>query len=290
MDNQIQSAMSDAGSVITAAVPVITAAGSIISTGTTLYKHRENLQKLSNKLFGKRNKVVITGSAGVGKTVFSNYLTGAAYKQEYTSPQKPSDNLEVTRMDILNQKDRIYLNVIPGQDSLVRREVLQEINESIIDVMIHVVANGMSRLETNSQLLRAGQGQSLHDYRQEIFGKEIDAIDETCELMRSSYFKNPRPQRLLVVFTKVDLYHDSIETAMDRYSEQGQSGFSKRVSILRDQIGSDNFVWDTLPFCGRLDGFTHDGKAFYKPQLTEDQRNKFVRSVREKLISVCKSN
>jgi GTPase SAR1 family protein len=290
MDNQIQSAMSDLGSVITAAAPVITAAGSMISAGSILYKHREDVQKSYNKLFGKRHKIVITGLPGVGKTVLSNYLTGAAYKQEYTSPQEASGNLEVTRMDILDQKDRIYLNVIPGQNSLVRREVLQEINKSSIDVLIHVVANGMSREGINSQQLRAAQGQSFQDYQQGRFNEEDYAFDETCGLIKRSHYKNHRPQTLIVVFTKVDLYIDSIETARDRYSADGQSKFSEKINMLRDQIGSDNFVCDTLPFCGRLDNFTHDGKAFYKPQLTEDQRNQFVFPVREKLISVCKSN
>jgi GTPase SAR1 family protein len=266
--------------------PVMSVAPIVMAAGNILYQRREDFQIFSNNLFGKRHKIVITGLPGVGKTVLSNYLTGAAYKQEYTSPLTASTDLEVTRMDILNRKDKIDLNVIPGQDSPVRREALQKINQSSIDLMIYVVANGMFRLSTDSQLLRTAQRKSLQDHQREGFDEEIEALDETCELIRTSYYKHHRAQQLLVVFTKVDLYHDSIEIVRDRYSTQGKSKFSKRINTLRDQIGSDNFSWDTLPFCGRLDNFTFDGKVSYKPQLSEDQRNKYVCPVREKLVEI----
>jgi hypothetical protein len=91
---------------------------------------------------------------------------------------------------------------------------------------------------------------------------------------------------LLVAVTKVDLYYDSIETVRDRYSIQGKSDFSNQIKILSDQVGSDNFVWDSLPFCGRLDDFMLGNQTYY-PQLREHQRDHYIAQFSKKLVAMC---
>jgi GTPase SAR1 family protein len=226
-----------------------------ISAGSNLlYQSRERFQGVYNLLLGKESRIVITGLPGVGKTVLFDYLTGAAYEPGYTSP---IDSVDLETRSIKVEKHRLIFNVIPGQDSPARRDAFNKLfnvdNKSSIDGVIHVVANGMSRVGINSQLLRVNT--SLQDYRQERLDEELEDLNETCERIRNSFCKKLRPPWLLVAFTKVDLYHNSIKTAKNRYSMQGQSEFSNRIRTLSNQIGTDNFLRNSLPFCGRLDDF-----------------------------------
>jgi GTPase SAR1 family protein len=235
----------------------------ILPVAEQLYANREdiqsNFQKVSNWVLGKKSTIVITGLPGVGKTVLSDYLTDVAYKKGYTSPLK-SEDLETRRTSI--QKQRLDFKVIPGQNSSQRHKALDEFfdsgEECSIDGIIHVVANGMSRVGSGfSPKLRMGNN-SLQDYQRERMNEEIEDLNEICELIRRSFRNSGRPAWLLVAVTKVDLYYDAIETARDRYSIQGQSEFSDRLRTLSNQVGSDNFSWDALPFRGRLDEFTFD--------------------------------
>jgi GTPase SAR1 family protein len=265
----------------------------ILPAAEKLYANREeiqnNFQKVSSWLLGKKNKIVITGLPGVGKTVLSDYLTDVAYKRGYTSPLK-SEDLETRSTSI--QKQRLDFKVIPGQDSPQRHKALDDLfnsdEKSSIDGVIHVVANGLSRVGSGfSQQLRMGT--SLQDYQRERLLEEMEDLSEICELIRKSFRNTLQPSWLLVAVTKVDLYYDAIETARDRYSIQGQSEFSNRLRTLSNQVGSDNFTWDALPFCGRLDDFTLGGQV-YQPQLREQQRDHYIAQFSKKLVAMCKAN
>jgi hypothetical protein len=264
----------------------------ILPVAEKLYQNREeiqsNFQKLTNLVRGEKSRIVITGLPGVGKTVLADYLTDVAYKRGYTSPLQ-SEDLEARNTSI--QKQRLDFKVIPGQDSPPRNNALDEFfagNENpAIDGVIHVVANGMSRIGgTFSQQYRMGS--SLQAYQQDRLVEEVEDLRQICELMRKSIRKNRQPSWLLVAVTKVDLYYDSIETARDRYSTQGQSEFSDQVRSLSNQVGSDNFRWDALPFCGRLDDFIL-GDQTYRPQLREHQRDHYIAQFSKKLVSMCKA-
>ncbi len=265
----------------------------ILPAAEKLYANREeiqgNFQKVSNWLVGKKSTIVITGLPGVGKTVLSDYLTDVAYKRGYTSPLK-SEDVETRRTSI--QKQRLDFKVIPGQDSPQRNKALDEFfdvdEDYSIDGVIHVVANGLSRVGgAFSQQLRSGT--SLQAYQQERLAEEIADLSEICEKIRKSFRNNRKLAWLLVAVTKVDLYYDAIETARDRYSIQGQSDFSNRLRTLSNQVGSDNFTWDALPFCGRLDDFNLDGQV-YSPQLREQQRDHYIAQFSKKLVAMCKAN
>jgi hypothetical protein len=74
-----------------------------------------------------------------------------------------------------------------------------------------------------------------------------------------------------------------------RHSIQGQSEFSNRLRRLSNQVGSDNFSWDALPFCGKLDDFTLDTQVC-QPQLREKQRDHYIAQFSKKLVAMCKAN
>jgi 50S ribosome-binding GTPase len=266
----------------------------ILPVAERLYANREdiqtNFQKASNWLLGEKRTIVITGLPGVGKTVLSDYLTDVAYKKGYNSPVTSQD-IETRKTSI--EKQRIDFQVIPGQQNAPQRlnaldQLFNDDETSSIDGVIHVVANGMSRLSGFSQQLRASTGTSPQDNQRRELEEEIKDLSEICDLIRRSFRKKRKPSWLLVAVTKVDLYYDTIETARDRYSIQGQSEFSNRIRTLSNQVGSDNFSWDALPFCGRLDDFT-DGTQVYQPQLRENQRDHYIAQFSKKLVAMCKA-
>lgn len=265
----------------------------ILPVAEQLYANREdiqnNFQKVSNLLLGKKRTILITGLPGVGKTVLSDYLTDVAYKKGYASPSI-SAKLETRKTSI--EKQRLDFKVIPGQVSRQRNDALDQFfnddEQSSIDGVIHVVANGMSRVGgEDSKQLRVGK--SFQDYQRERLDEEIEDLSEICDLIRKSYRKKHKPTWMLVAVTKVDLYYDTIETARDRYYIQGQSEFSNRLRQLSNQVGSDNFSWDALPFCGRLDDFTI-GTQDYQPQLREKQRDHYISQFSKKLVAMCKAD
>lgn len=184
----------------------------ILPAAEGLYANRDdiqnNFQKVSNWLVGKKSTIVITGLPGVGKTVLSDYLTDVAYKRGYTPPLK-SEDLETRKTSI--EKQRFEFKVIPGQDSPQRNNALDELfngdEESSVDGVIHVVANGLSRVgSVFSQQLRSGT--SLKDYQRERMVEEIDDLSQVCEQIRKSFRNANKPAWLLVAVTKVDLYYD----------------------------------------------------------------------------------
>ena len=265
----------------------------ILPAAEGLYANRDdiqnNFQKVSNWLVGKKSTIVITGLPGVGKTVLSDYLTDVAYKRGYTPPLK-SEDLETRKTSI--EKQRFEFKVIPGQDSPQRNNALDELfngdEESSVDGVIHVVANGLSRVgSVFSQQLRSGT--SLKDYQRERMVEEIDDLSQVCEQIRKSFRNANKPAWLLVAVTKVDLYYDEIEIARDRYAVECQSEFSDRIRILSNQVGSDNFTWDALPFCGQLEDFTL-GSQMCPSQLRNQQRNHYIAQFSKKLVAICKAN
>jgi hypothetical protein len=267
----------------------------ILPAAEQLYAHREdiqsNFQKVYNKLLGEKSTIIITGLPGVGKTVLSDYLTDVAYKKGYASPSEPSTKVETRKTRI--EKQRLEFKVIPGQRSPARLDALDEFfnddETSSIDGVIHVVANGMSfvRSEFTPQLRSVD---SLQEYQRQRFEEEIRDLNEVCDLIRKSFRNKLKPSWLLVAVTKVDLYYNTmIEAARDRYSIQGKSEFSNRIRTLSNQVGSDNFYWDALPFCGRLDEFTY-GNQTYLPQLQERQRDHYIAQFSKKLVGICKAN
>lgn len=250
------------------------------------YENREEISNILDKfklsLFGEQFSIAVTGLPGVGKTVLCDYLTGMAYKKGYTSPGRSED---VERKDMKKKKMGIRLSIIPGQESWKKQEGLDELfdGDSPVDGVIYVVANGFSDIRS----VDTSDIQSLIQYTLVFRREEIDDLAEICERIRKSIRQNNKPSWMLIAVNKIDLYHNSIGEATDRYCNS-QSLFTQRIQKLSSQVGSDRFGWYVLPVCSKLEDFKLGDKVYHS-QFREREREYFIDQFGKKLELLCKA-
>lgn len=260
----------------------------ILPLAQEAYENREeilsNWQKFKTLFSGKPIAIAVTGLPGVGKSVLCDYLSGKAYQQNYSPPNKSEDQ-EKSKISAKDMK--INLKVVPGQDSPQKLAVLDELfNEELpLDGVIHVVANGYSTIRS-ALAAEVLKGTNLDEYRKARFREEIEDLSDICQRVRQSIRITGKPKWMLIVVTKIDLYYDQIEEARDRYYA-GESEFTQRIQLLSNQVGSDNFTWDALPVCSILDDFRL-GDRIIQPQFREKERNYYINQLIKKLIAMGK--
>src|SRR5205085_1980084 len=203
----------------------------VLPVAQEAYKHRKEVLSAWNRittfLFGSKKAIAFTGTAGAGKTVLFDHLTGLAYKPGYVPPLT-SQSVEIGK--VAAPKKRIRVSVIPGQEAPPRVYAINNIflGKKPVDGVIHVVSNGF--IETRSQaaretLIKEGNLTTLEQYREHQLGQELIDIDSTCELIRQTIYKHHKPTWMLIAVAKADLYYESIAQAERYYSPHGDSRF-----------------------------------------------------------------
>lgn len=250
------------------------------------YENREHISSAWEQFrasFGKRSTLAVTGLPGVGKTVLCDFLSGTAYQKGYRAPGKSTDteykNMKAKRLGI-------RLSIVPGQKSPNKLAGLDELfdGELPVDGVIYVVANGFSEIRPDSSKQFA-RTRTLQEYREAIFQEEIEDLGEICERIRKSLRQTGKPTWLLIAVNKIDLYYDSIDEAKDRYSSMN-TPFTERIRRLSDQVGSDNFSWEVLPVCSKLDDFSSDNNIS-RSQFRESDREFYIDQFAKKLVKLC---
>jgi len=250
-----------------------------ISIGSQALKHRNEAarlwQGLAARVLGPKSSIVVTGAAGVGKTVLVDHLTGDGLSADY---QPPGRSIGAEKERVKHNKQRLVLTVVPGQHSLPRLTTLdQSFNEkSPPDGLIFTAAYGFAEVrEQYAREALVAQGlASLDDLLAAQRKTEIDALEETLDLARRTIRLNRKPTWLLVAVNKVDLFADELVGAQQHYlSPDGD--FSRTLDRFLLQVGKDNFTWNAQPVCGWLEDFTWNGEDRVST-LKPGQRNKMV--------------
>lgn len=263
----------------------------VLPAAAEAYANREQIAKLWHRLaallLGRKKSIALTGLAGVGKTVLLDHLTGTAFKAGYTPPgqSKAKETGKVHR-----QGKRLSLSAVPGQESAPRLEATDDLfGENAVDGVIHVVANGFTDIRNEvakEALIKQGNLVTLADFRKAQLENELTDLDKTCELIRKSIRTTKRPQWMLVVADKVDLYYDAIGAAETYYSPHGQSEFTKRLQALQGQVGSDSFEWEALPACAWLENFTWN-KEEAVSRLKPKERDFYIGQLLRQVEAYC---
>jgi len=266
----------------------------VIPIGKKLYKHREELlsiwKRTEDVLFGKKNRVAITGVVGGGKTVLLHHLTGEAYRRGYTPPYT-SQHLEVSKFTAANK--RLQLFVVPGQESRERIDSLRRLfasDEPVVGI-IHVVPNGFVTLrgqQARNVLINDYGITNIDKLRAHFIKQELADLDETCTQIRSSISLHGRPNWMLVTVSKIDLYPDELEAAEAYYSPHAQSPFTDKLTELRRRVGTDSFRWDVLPVCTWLEDFEWNGLV-RQSKMSPAQRDALVARFSRRLEQFCAS-
>lgn len=105
---------------------IVGAAGVVIPA---LWKGRELVsalvRRIVERLLGRRERIAVTGCAGVGKSVLLDSLSGEARSVEYDAPTSPSLRVETGRVSW--EALRASVSVVPGQPGPERLQALESL-------------------------------------------------------------------------------------------------------------------------------------------------------------------
>ncbi len=239
----------------------------VLPAAEAAYEHRDKIRSAWNAirtlLTRKHGSVGITGMSGVGKTVLLDFLTGAGFEQGYTPPEGKSEAPESGRLDRTAKK--ILLTTVPGQDFGPRYAAIEELFEgdNPVDGVVHVVAMGFAQVrEEIARELFSEEGlTTTAQYCQYQVEQELRDLDETCEIIRASIRRSRKPSWMIVVATKIDLYHSNVDDARTYYSTDRKRKFVPLIQTLLSKVGADNFRWKALPVCSYLTDFEWNGET-----------------------------
>jgi hypothetical protein len=207
----------------------------IPSAGLQAYKHRDQIAgiwaRVANQLRGEKRIVAVTGMPGVGKTVLLDHLTGKA-DEKYRLPGKSQD---VERGIRRARKLRLLFRVIPGQDSPIRVQGMDELFNARKPIagVVHVVANGYASVRSSYARERLEAEMSLTAYRRTMLKAEVDDLRSTLAHVRGALQRHKDPFWILVAVNKADLFSspELLGKAYEHYAVQ--SAFVEALSLDR---------------------------------------------------------
>ncbi len=193
--------------------------------------------------------VAVTGMTGVGKTELVDTLTG------HSGPRTP-EALAESGSAVMEHRVRrgrrltgFRFRVVPGENAATRLGALDEVfHDEPVDGVLHVVAHGHATGRRTAGTTGAATVQ-----RDEQLARELEDWTVTAHRIASMAVRRDRPTWLVVVVTKVDLFHDDVEEVVRSYSPGSGTPFGDRLDELRALAGAAKLSIDVLPVCSHLE-------------------------------------
>lgn len=256
--------------------------GAVIRAPLYAYKYRHLIQQYWVKAqifakFGKTN-VVVTGTAGAGKSVFISKLHGELNERDWAEPDASTS---VETKPIAFDAWTKVVTVIPGQDSSDKQHGIDEAFNSHdeLEGVIHVVDWGHTTIRSSvAKQKMYDQGiTTLESYREHNLKIELDEFKQICALINTAITNKRGPKWIVIAVNKIDLFFDSVELAKKYYHPDGDSEFSLTFRKLLSQIGENNLKIAVLPVCSfrvNLDWF---GNVVYSNLNNTKMEQSFLR-------------
>jgi 50S ribosome-binding GTPase len=223
-----------------------------------IYRHRKLIQRVWKHL-GVWTKlgptdIVVTGRPGVGKSMLLHVLNKASADLDFENPDL-SREVESSVLQVADQCE--IARVIPGQLSQQRAVGLNRalLHNKQLKGVIHVVDWGYTA-ERDAEIRRGRIEKDKIDTIEKIrslnLAAEIADFRDTCSKIESAKAEFAKPDWLLIVVNKVDLFMSDIDAAQTYYSPSMESDFTAPLHDLMGRIGRNNlrcaalpvFVWD----------------------------------------------
>ena len=197
-----------------------------------------------------RTPILITGSAGAGKTEIWRQLT------QRSAPDQRSGRPDEGYSFLPGRRKRtLTITTIPGQTSAERfRDMKWFFGEStILEGVIFVATFGFDTIwpDEAEEVASSTSPLNIDTLSDRNIGLELDSFRETCgKLSEKRLLTDGRvgPHWLLVLVNKVDLYWDGIRNAQNYYARGCDSVFDRIAQTLIRQVGPwGSFRYDVLP-------------------------------------------
>lgn len=237
--------------------------------------------------------VLVTGIKSVGKSVLWDYLSGAAYAEDYTPPDASASVGQGKLKGWGAGGKKVAGIVIPGDpNSHARQDAFEQhftSPKSEISGLIYVVCGGLAHPrspDAKAHLLQ--KYPSIESFMEKKLEEELEDFDKTCHELETYWRKHRKPFWLLVVTAKADLYQDRLPDISDCYCPGGGGAFAQRVERLQSDIGRLNIEVDSVAVSCLPEDFAW-GDSIVKSQIDEVARRAYVTRLRAKVFDLCRA-
>ena len=184
-------------------------------------------------------EIVVTGHAGVGKTMLAGQLHGRARALAFTAPGESTD----VEVEVLEAGSWAKLvRVLPGQDGYRAGGAVEAFTQSEkLEGVIHVVDYGFSKPRDSvvaASLVREDRLETIDDLRARNLQIEINQLRVLLSDIRRSLTLNGCPKWIIIAVNKVDLFADARDEALEYYHPSGTGEFGRILKKFFDDIGS----------------------------------------------------
>lgn len=258
---------------------------------TYAYKYRHEIQKYWTHMLVALNKgepdVVVTGTAGAGKSVLMSTYHGEANQLDWREPGI-SVKTEVKPIGIGEWTKIVH--VVPGQDTFEKTEALDRAFSRTKDLkgVIHVVDWGYTTLRdpaVRAAMVNSGI-KTIDDLRAFSLKKELEEFKDVCSQIRRSVALKRGPKWLVIAVNKADLYLDRLDQAQAYYHLDLQSDFNKILTDLRLSLGKDNLKCVAIPVCSFPSKFEWAGTTARPQTDSVEQQRAFMRHFIDEVAKV----
>lgn len=244
------------------------------------YKYRKFIQeswkKIQVKVGAGKPSVIITGRAGVGKSVLASHYHGEANTQDWNEPGTSSD-VEIKPITIGDWTKIVA--VIPGQNSSERAKALDiALNKTDeLDGVIHVVDWGFTSIRESAvrnEMIETKGIDSIDKIRKHHLSLELNDFELMLDKLAMSISNGRGPKWLVIAVNKVDLFEKNLNDAERYYSELCESEFADKINSFYNTVGKNNIKIISLPVCPMPESFEWNGEVVV-PQIDSitKQRN-----------------
>lgn len=228
------------------------------------YKYRKFIQdhwkKAQVKLKVGKPTIVVSGRAGVGKSVLASHYHGEANNLDWLLPRSSRD-VEIKPISI-GDWTRI-VSVIPGQDSKERAKGLDTAFNSHdgLEGVIHVVDWGYTAIRDiaiQKEMIAKGVD-SIGKLREQNLALELKDFSSIIDIISMSIASGRGPKWLVIAVNKIDLFEAELDSARQYYHPSCSGPFEKLVSRLYTNVGQHNLKVMCIPVCSMPEPFDWNG-------------------------------
>lgn len=244
------------------------------------YKYRRFIQEYWKKAQIKvglgKPSVIVTGRAGVGKSVLASHYHGEANTQDWNE-SGTSQDVEIKPITIGDWTKIVA--VIPGQSSQERAraldEALNKTNE--LDGVIHVVDWGFTSIReaaVRKEMIESRKIDSIDKIREHNLALELNDFESMLDKLTMSISNGRGPKWLVIAVNKVDLFEKDLLIAERYYNPLCTSPFTDKINSFLRTVGANNIKVVHLPVCPMPEPFEWNGEVV-APQIDSitKQRN-----------------